>query len=72
MPQESGTVVTIHRRPLLSPILQGYPQDIFTLPPKLRGRSHSEDKSVYCRIVQYFYNLWIVLQPFKADNPFYP
>ena len=72
MSQESGTVVTIHRRPLLSPILQGYPQDIFSIPPKLRGRSHSEDKSVYCRIVQYFYNLWITTRLIKAPYPLNP
>jgi hypothetical protein len=42
MPKIRWAVVTIHGGSLLSPIFQGYPQDDFTLPPKLRGGSHSE------------------------------
>ena len=88
MTQESESVVTIHRRPILSHhracgfgypfgpqalqlTIQCYPQDIFTLPSKLPDRL-TRKKSVYCRTVQYFYNLWITTQPFKAPYPLNP
>ena len=88
MPQESGTIVTIHRRPLLLHSVHIYSvnqmrhnlSDI-AFSATLRTSSPypqsyvvglTRKKSVYCRIVQYFYNLWIVLRPFKVPNPLNP
>ena len=40
--------------------------------PKVTWEPHSEDKSVYRRIVQYFYDLWITTRPIKAPYPLNP
>ena len=88
MPQESETVVTIHRRLVLLHSVHIYSvnqishnlSDIVFSATLRTSSPHPQSYvggltrklSVYCRIVQYFYNLWIVLQPFKVPHPFHP